>query len=341
MAVIVNPFDAGGFTLAHMTRAINLIPNTYGKIQQLGLFSPEPVSQRTVILEMAEGELRLLPSRPVGSPATVGTSDKRTVRSFSIPHIPHNDVVLPEEVQGIRAFGMENGEDAIATVMARKLARMRLRHAQTLEYMMASALAGVTRDGDGNVIYDWFSEFGITRFQEDFVLGTSGTDVVEKCREIARHLEDSLHGESMSGIMALVSPGFFDKLIRHSAVKEAYKYQQVSEGANPLRNDLRKGFRFGDILFVEYAGTVTLANGTSAKLIPAGEGIAFPLGTTDTFSTFFAPANYMECVGTYGEELYAKQMLRDDGTGIDIFTQSNPLPVVKRPALTVRIHSSN
>ena len=41
-----------------------------------------------------------------------------------------------------------------------------------------------------------------------------------------------------------------------------------------------------------------------------------------------------------GQELYAYQLARPNGTGIDIYTQSNPLPIVKRPALTVRLHSS-
>ena len=49
----------------------------------------------------------------------------------------------------------------------------------------------------------------------------------------------------------------------------------------------------------------------------------------------------MEAVGTYGQELYAHQLARPNGTGVDIYTQSNPLPIVKRPALTVRLHSSN
>ena len=69
--------------------------------------------------------------------------------------------------------------------------------------------------------------------------------------------------------------------------------------------------------------------------------MAFPLGTLDTFRTYFAPANLMDAVGTYGQELYAYQLARPNGTGIDIYTQSNPLPIVKRPALTVRLFSSN
>jgi len=104
MTVIVNPFDAGGFTLAEMSAAIQMLPNPYGRVGQLGLFAPEPISQRNVTIESIEGELRLLPAVAPGAPATVGTTDKREVRSFAVPHIPHNDVVLPEEIQAFVAW---------------------------------------------------------------------------------------------------------------------------------------------------------------------------------------------------------------------------------------------
>jgi len=84
MTVIVNPFDAGGFTLAEMSAAIQMLPNPYGRVGQLGLFAPEPISQRNVTIESIEGELRLLPAVAPGAPATVGTTDKRSVRSFAV-----------------------------------------------------------------------------------------------------------------------------------------------------------------------------------------------------------------------------------------------------------------
>jgi hypothetical protein len=340
MPVIMNPFDSGGFNLAEMSAAINLLPSRYGRIGQMGLFVAEPISQRNVVIESVEGELRLLPTMPLGAPATVGTPDVRKMRSFTVPHIPHNDVVLPEEIQGIRGFGLASGEDPLVTVMTRKLTKMRGRHAQTQEYMRAKAMAGVTKDGNGNTIYDWHAEFGIAKKSEDFKLGTSTEDLIGHCREISRHIEENLKGESMTGVLALVSPGFFDAFIKHAAVKEAYKYFQATNGGNPLREDVRHAFRFGGVLFQEYFGTVTLADGTTESLITDGEGIALPMGTVDTFKTYFAPANLMEAVGTYGQELYAYQIARENGTGIDIYTQSNPLPIVKRPALLVRIHTS-
>lgn len=341
MTVIVNPFDAGGFTLSEMSAAIQLLPNAYGRVGQLGLFTPEPIAQRNVTIESTEGELRLLPAMALGAPATVGSTDKREVRSFAVPHIPHNDVVLPEEVQGIRGLGLASAQDPLVTVMTRKLARMRAKHAQTLEFMRVNALLGITKDGSGHTLYNWHHEFGITQAAEDFKFGTANGDAIKHCTQIARHIEANLKGEMMTGIHALVSPEFFDKLVAHASVKEAYAFYQGTAGANPLRDDVRRGFRFGSMVFEEYFGTVTLATGQAVRLIPEGEGVAFPLGTLDTFTTYFAPANLMEAVGTYGQELYAYQLARDNGTGVDIYTQSNPLPMVKRPALTVRLHSSN
>lgn len=38
MTVMINPFDAGGYGLADMTQAINILPNIYTRLGQLGLF---------------------------------------------------------------------------------------------------------------------------------------------------------------------------------------------------------------------------------------------------------------------------------------------------------------
>ena len=63
MTIIRNPFDTGGYSLAEMTQAINILPNLYTRLGQLGLFRFEGVSQRSVIIEQIEGVLNLLPSQ--------------------------------------------------------------------------------------------------------------------------------------------------------------------------------------------------------------------------------------------------------------------------------------
>lgn len=338
--LVRNPFDAGGYSLAEMTAAINILPNLYTRLGEIGLFAFQGVSQRSVIIEQYEGVLSLLPSQPWGAPSTVGSREGRSMRSFAIPHIPHDDVITVGDVQGQPALGVAAQVDPLAAVMTRKLTLMRRKHAQTREFMEVNALRGVVRDGGGATLYDYFAEFGLSRIEVDFVLGTAGTKVQEKVRTAVRGIEDNLLGETMTSVHALVSPEFFDKLIGHGSAEEAWKYYSAT-GAQPLRQDVRRAFPFAGILFEEYTGSVTLSNGATERLIPSGEGIAFPLGTMDTFTTYGAPADLLEAANTMGAELYARQMMDPKGRWIDLMTESNLLPVNKRPRLAVRLYSSN
>ena len=76
MAPMINPFDAGGYTLAEMTAAINILPNIYTRLGQLGLFRFEGVTQRSVVIEQAEGVLNLLPTVPLGGPRPSPTATR-------------------------------------------------------------------------------------------------------------------------------------------------------------------------------------------------------------------------------------------------------------------------
>jgi hypothetical protein len=271
MTVVTNPFDVGGYSLAEMTQAINILPNVYTRLGQMGLFRFEGITQRSALIEQAEGVLNLLPTVPLGGAATVANRDTRSMRSFTIPWIPHDDVITPQDVQGVRGFGVADAADPLATVMERKLTRMRAKHAQTREYMEINALRGIVKDGAGTTLYNYFTEFGLEQQAADFVLGTAGTNIQAKVRDVLRKVETELKGETMTGALALVSPEFFDKLIGHAKVEDAYKYYS-STGAQPLREDTRRRFPFAGILFEEYNATVTLSTGATETLIPAGEG---------------------------------------------------------------------
>jgi capsid assembly protease len=73
-------------------------------------------------------------------------------------------------------------------------------------------------------------------------------------------------------------------------------------------------------------------------------GLADRIGDFDAVLTAFAerlgrPRSI--AARAFPQELYAYQIARENGTGIDVYSQSNPLPIVKRPALVVRLFSSN
>lgn len=341
MPEIYNPFDDAGFSVAYMTEAMNIIPNTYGRIGQLGLFVNRPVTTTTVVVERRSGTLNLLPSVPRGGPATKANRSTRDMRAFLIPHIPHDDEVLPEDLQNIRQFAEADRLETLERIMADKMEALRRKHGQTLEYMRLSALKGVLKDGAGATLFNWHDEFGYTKKTVDFDLGTAGTDVDAKCMEVLRHMEDNLTGESMSGVRALVSPTFFDKLTAHAKVREAFLHFTARPGSEPLREDVRRFFPFKGIVFEEYNATFTLSTGQTEKAFDTGYGVAVPLGTSETFRTFFAPANFLDRVNTPGDaEVYVRQVARADGRAIDILSESNPLPMVRRPNIVVEVRTS-
>ena len=91
------------------------------------------------------------------------------------------------------------------------------------------------------------------------------------------------------------------------------------------------------VTFEEYAGEASDGDDNVRRFIEAGEGHAFPLGTVDTFATYFAPADFNETANTLGQPLYAKQEPRKFDRGTDLHTQSNPLPMCHRPGVLIKL----
>jgi hypothetical protein len=188
------------------------------------------------------------------------------------------------------------------------------------------------------------AEFGVTQKSVDFVLGTATTDVKAKAREVVSYFEDNLQGETMTGVHVFASPGWYEKFIGHAKVEETFKYY---DGANNLlRQDVRRGFPFHGLTIEEHRGAASYLqeDGTyeTRKFIPDGEAIAVPLGTSDTFRTFFGPADFIDAVNTLGEEIYVRQAMDTEfNRWVKLHSQSNPIPLVTRPKLIVRLTSSN
>ena len=335
---MLNPFAGSGFSMAALTLAINKFPPMFTLLGDLGIFGEEGLTVRTAIVEQRNNVLNLLPTRPLGDKGTLGAIGKRQIRSFVIPHIPHDDVIMPAEVQGVRAFGSENETDAIANLMAVKLQTMKRKHDITKEWLRAGAMNGIVLDADGStVIYNYFTEFGIAQQIQNFGLSDLDVEVVPLCLDIKRWIELHLFGETMTSVMALCSPGFYDTFTTHPKVKLAFQFYQQQQN---LSGDFRKGFNFGGITWQEYIGQATDISGNVHYFVNPNEAVAFPMGTVSTFRMYYAPADFNETANTVGLPLYAKQEEREMQRGWDLHTQSNPLPICTRPEVLVRVTMS-
>lgn len=337
MDTMVNPFTADAFNMASLTDAINILPNMYGRLKQKNMFPDKGIITRSVMVEEKNGVLNLIQSQPVGSPGALNKSGKRKVRSFSVPHLPLDDVILPEEYQGIRAFGRASEVATLAQIMNDHLQSMRNKHDITKEYLRMGALKGIILDADGSTMYNLYTEFGISQKTVDFALDSDTTDVAAKCREVLRHVEDNLLGEVADGVEVLVSEEFFDALIAHPNVEKFFANHAKALELAGRGEDPRKGFQFGGLRFEEYRGKATDAAGTTRRFIAASEGHAYPTGTLNSFVTYNSPADFLETANTIGMPYYAKQEPRKFNRGVDLHSQSNPLPLCLRPGLLVKV----
>ena len=324
-----------GFKVTDLTEELVSIPNEYGLINQLGIFDVEPVSQHTVTFEASDRVIGLIGDKVRGERNNVSKDGKRVMRSYAIPHFPLDDYITPQDVQGQRAYG-EEGVERLASVQARKLTTIRKSHAATLETARAKMItSGDIYAPNGTVVGNVYTDFGVTRKQVAMDLTNAATDILGKQREIVDHIQDNImSGETPSEIIALCSPSYFDAYISQAGVKEAYKFYTSTQ--EPLRNGNWSQFRHGDITLIRYNGKFKDASGVSQALIPDGDAYYLPLDTSDTFKTYFSPANKFDLANTLGESGYL--FVYEDGKGskIEIESESNLINILRRPAIVVR-----
>lgn len=337
MPEIADIFNDPCFSLASMTAAIEILPNVYNRILAMGLYAIESISTRQVMIEEMHGVLNLLLTQPLGAPGTQAEHGRRKVRSFAIPFIPHDDVILPGDVAGVRAFGSASVLETVAGLVNTRLQKMKKRHDLMHEWMRIGGLKGVILDADGSVLYDLFKEFDITKKEVDFALSTKGTDVRAKCLDVKRHIEEKLMGEMMTGVRVLVSKEFYNAFTAHPNVEKAFiNWNQAQDN---VAGDKRKGFEFGGVIFEEYAGSASGSDGKLRRFIDEGVGHAFPEGTGETFRQFVAPGDFTDTVNTLGQVYYARQEPRAQNRGVDLHTQSSILPLCLRPAVLVELRA--
>lgn len=339
MAIIRDYSNA--FEVVDYTEELMKIPNQWGLFERLGLFTGEGVTQHTVALEEIDQTFGIVTDRIRGERNNVSKNDGRKIHTFAIPHFPLDDYISPKDLQGKRAYGSE-GVETLDAVRFRKMERIRQSHAATLEVARAKLLdSGDVYAPNGSVVTNFYTAFGITRKTVAFALGTGTTDLIAKCEEVIAHVQDNLlAGEITERVVGICSPGFFSALISHATVKEAYKY--YASQPEPLRARLGargagldgrfRSFEFGGILFIEYRGNF----GGYGDLMTADEVRFVPLGTMDTFYTYFAPADKFDLVNTVGQAAYMFEFRDPKGSKIELETESNFMNMIRRPAVVVR-----
>lgn len=339
------------YTATDLTEQVNRIPNIYGLLQAMGMFSSEGISSIFVEVRVQDGLLRVLSAQERGGPGIEGKRDKGKSLIFKVPHFPQFDLIAPADIQNmLRAVGRARSAVTFDDELAKVLDVLRNNHAITREFIRLGALKGVVVDGDGTELYNLFDEFEVTKKVVDFALGTAGTDVMAKCEEVHDHVIANLKGEVSDGVEVMVSGAFFGKLITHAKVEKFYLNAEQATSLTRFERDRLGGnwgrvFEFGNVRFRENKTTFPLKIGdtvTSTPAIAANKGHAYPTGTRNTFKTFDAPPDTLGAVNTApSDEVFISPEVLKHGKGVELWSESNTLAICNRPEVLVEVESSN
>lgn len=317
------------FTPSTLTKAINALPKPPTMLGDKKIFKVVPVKTTYVTIESINGKLVLVNNTDRNADPDHKGNSKRKRRTFEIPHLPKSATILPDELN-VQAFGDDSSQGTEqAKVINDKMQSLKNDIETTKEFHRVGAISGIILDGDGTtVIYNLFDEFGVTPKNINVQFSVETTDIRKQVLDGKRHAQKKLGGAVVREWVAYCSSGYFDALTSHSNVKEAFANWQAAQ--DRLGGDMRDGFSYAGVTWIEYDVEVMGTNGQVTKFIPDGKARLVPI-TNDLFATYLAPANYNEAVNTLGLDMYAKAEERKMGKGWDIEAQSNPLSVCTAP----------
>ena len=323
-------FNDDAFSLQSLTAAIMETPHVPGRLGALGLFNNEGINTTSLSIEKDGATLSLVPAADRGAPGLQVNRDMRTMIPFNTLHLPEESTIMADEIQNLRAFGSESEVEAVANYVAKRQAKHRMQLDATMEHLKVGAVKGIIMDSDGvTPLLNTFTAFNIAQVTFSMILATQTTKVRSKVLELLDIIEDQLKGVSFTGVRVICGRTYFKDFVDHPNVKDAY--QRWNDGA-ALRDDVRGGFEFGGATFAQYRGQVG-----SVKFVADTEAYAIPEGVPDLFIGRFAPANYMETVGTNGLPYYTKIEPLRMNKGIVAESQSNPLFLCTRPNAVIKL----
>ena len=317
------------FSIANLTAAVNKLPAIPGKVGAMGLFDEKGVNSTSVVIDEREGRLILVPNTSRHDDPAPVKGSKRQRKTFETLHLPVSRSLLPSQIQGIAAFGQENAAAPVATVINDNLQELKNSIEATREFQRVGALRGKLLDADGAIISDLYKEFEVDQKKINVALGNKDTNVRKACLDAKRYSESKLGGVMVTGFRSLCGPGWLDAFVEHEKVKAAFANYQ--EAQDRLGGDVRSGFTFGGIEFIEYDVTVS-----GQRFIPLDVAQVFPVAK-GVFRMFNAPANYNETVNTLGLPFYSKAEPRSLGKGWNLEAQSNPLALCLFPGALVEL----
>lgn len=321
-------FKQDAFSSTSLTTFINGQDFVPGYVGESVDFNNYGVTTTSIAIEQKDTVLGLIQTSPRGSTPPQTQDDKRVVRQLTIPRIAKGVTVYADQIQNVRPFGSQTELQSVQGVVNPLLKKVLLEVDMTVENLRLGAFRGLILDANGAVIYNLFTEFGVTQAAEvDFALDTATTDVKKICRTVRRTMKTNLKlaNNGRFKIQALCSDEFYDALINHEQVVAAYdRYMGITKPGDDV-----SGFPYGDIWFENYQGT----DDKTSVAVAANKVVMAPVGVPGLWENPYAPADTIEFVNTPGLPRYVlpDPENKNSDRAVHFEVQSNTLPFCTRP----------
>lgn len=332
----IDVFSNNAFDMASLTEAAIIAPYKPRLLGSLGIFKEKPIRTTTAYIERKNGRLAILNTAARGTIKDVRATVPRSVYPVKVPHVPYFQPILADDIQNIRAFGSETELEAVSAHVNEQLIGMRDDHEVTHEFHRVGALKGVVLDGDNTTeIVDFYDLFDIVQTEVDWF--SSDDSFQPTATAVIRAISGALGQTPFGQIFSLCGDEYFDAVVTHTSVRDAYKrwldgeFLRVSHLGPEWYSMAVNGFMYQGIMFINYRGEIGDVN-----FIAEDEAYYFPSGVPGMFQEAMAPADFMETVNTLGKKLYAKQERMDFDKGVTLHTQSNVLTINTRPEAVVK-----
>lgn len=381
---VVRTLD-NGQKLTDWTEEINDMANQFGAINGSGLFAGKGTSQMSVIFDKSDNQINMISqTNRATNKAQKGTVRRNRTFSLVLPYHLYQDQIVASDIQGYRAPGTADTAEVPERLMGEKLTDMRLSGDQTTEFMKIQAMKGITVGPQNEIIANMFEELALApaaitddaydQYEQRFELDNATLDPAVAIASLKRNISKRASiGGRIGKIEIMCTTGFFDKLVNHALVREAYlHYNEPVNNRDALRGDLQAfeewgvvdTFEYKRVLFWTYDcdfnsddgdGTITALKGIGNNIRDTRAGATGALVSTDgipdvgytvmrgirnLYKGVFGPANTLSGANKVGQEFMVNQMRDPKDKYWEMELEFGNLYYMSRPHLSYRVYNA-
>lgn len=335
--LITDIFTGDPFSAATLTDEVNLVETLPRELHEAGLFHPDPVHTRTIGFNCNEGVIRFAAVDRPGDPVQGSIRGKGKLRYFETVRVAEKDRIRATELEFLKGLGSKDKmEVALASLILKRQTDpegLMATILNTMERMYLGALSGVWLDDKGEILVDWFVEFGLApppTIKLD-ILNSKEGDLVEKIDDhVIRRMKRAAKGMPFSGVGAKCGKQVITDLKKNAEYRETLKLAGRVEDLHS--SNVNRPIVFAGVEWSEYFG-----DDEGEVALEPDEIRFYPLGGQGMFREYRSPAEGFADLGTLGREWYSYVEM-DPSTNpawVDLFMARYPGVFVSRPQMLV------